>query len=224
VTKVLERAAARRLRSDQGLPYKLIAAELRVSSATAYAWTSDIEITPEQAERNLRAAGQLRAAKWRARCRQRRVAHQEEGRQRARLREPLHMAGCMLYWAEGTKSRNVLKIANSDPFLLRFFVRFLDECFDLSQDDFVVRVNCYTTPERPIDVVEKYWSTTLGLPPGAFRKPTVNHFPTPSSGKKHGKLPFGVCTVGVKRSTWLVQHVYGAIQEYGGFDEPRWLD
>ena len=22
----------------------------------------------------------------------------------------------------------------------------------------------------------------------------------------------------------LVQHIYGAIQEYGGFEEPRWLD
>jgi hypothetical protein len=25
-------------------------------------------------------------------------------------------------------------------------------------------------------------------------------------------------------STAIVQHIYGAIQEYGGFDEPRWLD
>lgn len=130
----------------------------------------------------------------------------------------------MLYWAEGAKSRNVLKIANSDPFLLRFFIRFLTECFDVAPADFVVRVNCYTTPERPIDAVEAYWSTTLGIPRTAFRKATINHFPTSSSGKKDGKLPYGVCTVGVKRSTWLVQHIYGAIQEYGGFEEPGWLD
>ena len=25
-------------------------------------------------------------------------------------------------------------------------------------------------------------------------------------------------------STRVVQHIFGAIQEYGGFDEPRWLD
>ena len=24
--------------------------------------------------------------------------------------------------------------------------------------------------------------------------------------------------------TQLVQHIYGAIQEYAGFEEPRWLD
>jgi hypothetical protein len=130
----------------------------------------------------------------------------------------------MLYWAEGEKDRNVLKIANSDPYLLRFFVRFLSECFDIPPDDFVVRVNCYTSPNRSIDAVENYWSTVLGLSPSAFRKATVNHFPTSSSGKKNGKLPNGVCTVGVLSSTWLVQHIYGAIQEYGGFDEPAWLD
>jgi hypothetical protein len=28
----------------------------------------------------------------------------------------------------------------------------------------------------------------------------------------------------VLKSTHLVQHIYGAIQEYAGFDEPRWLD
>jgi hypothetical protein len=28
----------------------------------------------------------------------------------------------------------------------------------------------------------------------------------------------------VSRSTWLVQHIYGAIQEYSGVDQPQWLD
>jgi hypothetical protein len=32
-----------------------------------------------------------------------------------------------------------------------------------------------------------------------------------------------VCTLKVLRSTWLVQHLFGAIQQYGGFAEPRWL-
>jgi len=38
------------------------------------------------------------------------------------------------------------------------------------------------------------------------------------------RLPYGVCTVGGISQTRIVQHIYGAIQEYGGFDEPRWLD
>jgi len=132
--------------------------------------------------------------------------------------------GCMLYWAEGAKSRNSLKLANSDPNMLAFFTRFLKECFGVSPDDFVARVNCYTTPELSADDVELYWSAKLGIPRAVFQKATVDHFPTSSSGKKEGKLPYGVCAVGVRRSTWLLQHIYGAIQEYAGFDEPAWLD
>jgi hypothetical protein len=52
----------------------------------------------------------------------------------------------------------------------------------------------------------------------------MNHTPTSSSGMKTNRLPYGVCNVRVLRSTALVQHIYGAIQEYGGFEEPRWLD
>ena len=37
------------------------------------------------------------------------------------------------------------------------------------------------------------------------------------------KLPYGVCTLKV-HSTQAVQHIYGAIQEYAGFDQPAWLD
>ena len=48
----------------------------------------------------------------------------------------------------------------------------------------------------------------------------LNHMPTSSSGRARNKLPYGVCTLRV-HSTWMVQHIYGAIQEYAGFDEPR---
>jgi len=50
----------------------------------------------------------------------------------------------------------------------------------------------------------------------------TNHMPTSSSGRARNKLPYGVCTLRV-HSTWMLQHIYGAIQEYAGFDEPTWL-
>lgn len=44
-------------------------------------------------------------------------------------RDWLHVAGCMLYWGEGNKGKNDLAITNSDPDLLRLFLRFLRECY-----------------------------------------------------------------------------------------------
>ena len=61
------------------------------------------------------------------------------------------------------------------------------------------------------------------LPRSVLRKSFVNPLPTSSSGKKKNKLPYGVCTLTLGR-TEILQHIYGAIQEYAGFDEPRWLD
>lgn len=56
-----------------------------------------------------------------------------------------------------------------------------------------------------------------------LRKHTLNHMPTSSSGQKKNKLPYGVGTLRVGSSTQVVQHIFGAIQEYSGFEEPRWL-
>ena len=75
-----------------------------------------------------------------------------------------------------------------------------------------------------IDEVEFFWMELLGLSRRSARKHVVNHFPTSSSGKRTRKLPYGVCSLKVKRSTRIVQHIYGAIQEYSGIEQPGWLD
>ncbi len=51
----------------------------------------------------------------------------------------------------------------------------------------------------------------------------LNHMPTSSSGRAKNKLPYGVVRLSVHRTS-MVQQIYGAIQEYAGFEEPRWLD
>lgn len=51
----------------------------------------------------------------------------------------------------------------------------------------------------------------------------VNVYSKYSQKKRRNKLPYGTCKVVVSR-TAIVQHIYGAIQEYAGFDRPEWLD
>jgi hypothetical protein len=130
----------------------------------------------------------------------------------------------MLYWAEGSKSRNGLIFANSDLEMVRMFRRFLAESLTIPDADITLRLNVYLGNGRALSEIERYWLDHLDLPASCLRGHTVNHFPTSSSGKKKNWLPYGVCTLRVLRGTRWVQHVYGAIQEYGGFEEPRWLD
>ena len=225
-----ERREARRLRR-QGEPFKRIAAQLAVSVSTVHGWTRDIELTEEQKVQNLRgprgpqnpAHIARRTESWRKKNRDRRRTYQEEGRKRARLREPLHIAGCMLYWAEGTKDRNVLKFVNSDPAMVCFFATFLKSCLGVKPEEFRIRLNVYTNNGLGLREIEDFWLACLELPRTCLRGHSLNHYPTSSSGAKRS-LPYGVCTLTVAKSTHLVQHIYGAIQEYAGFEEPRWLD
>lgn len=130
----------------------------------------------------------------------------------------------MLYWAEGAKDRNNLCFANSDPAMLSMFIRFLRQQFNLQDEDFTFRINAYTTNGRRPEEIEEFWMEQLDLPSECARKHTFNHFPTSSSGKRANKLPNGVCTLKARRGTRLVQHIFGAIQEYSGIDQPQWLD
>jgi Homeodomain-like domain len=227
-----ERAEARRLRLDEGMPIKRIAARLGVSPSSVHYWTRGIVLSPEQFERNLKGPTgpqnaehiAARMAAWSARNRERRAGYQRSGRERARRGDdPVHLAGCMLYWAEGAKSRNSVKLANSDPHMLTFFATFLRRCFDLQPSNFTVRLNVYLNNGMSLHQIEEFWLAQLDLPRDCLRKHALNSMPTSSSGRKRHKLPYGVCTLAVY-STEIVQHIFGAIQEYAGFDEPRWLD
>src|SRR5688572_16264062 len=112
MTKRAERELARELRRA-GLPYKRIAGRLGVSVSSVHAWTRAIELTDAQKAFNLRGPRgpqnpdlvRRRAEAWAARCREVRRVCQREGRSTARRGDPLHRAGCMLYWAEGAKGR-----------------------------------------------------------------------------------------------------------------------
>lgn len=230
MAKPIERARARELRAD-GAPLKRIAAHLGVSVSSVHAWTRDIALTPGEREYNQRGpAGPQNPEQIRRRVeaikkasRSRRSEYQEQGRQTARAGNPMHLAGCMLYWAEGAKARNALKLTNSDPNLVRFYRQFLDDCFQVPDKKFRVELHVYLGNGLSIDQIESHWMSTLSLPRSCARKHYVNPLPTSSSGRKKNKLPYGVCTLSV-HNTQIVQHVFGAIQEYAGFDEPRWLD
>lgn len=228
VVKTVERSEARRLRGQEGLSVRQISHRLGVSKASVSIWVRDVELTAEQHERlraqNPRYGAQNLGAATNARmARLARIAWQEEGRRMARSHGADFAAGCMLYWAEGTKTRNAAQLSNSDPEVLRFFVAFLRKYFRV--DDSELRVTCNLFADHVDDQarIEQFWLSLLGLPPECLRKSTVNVYSKYSQKKRKNMLPYGTCRVSVHR-TWVVQTIFGAIQEYGGFDRPEWLD
>lgn len=128
----------------------------------------------------------------------------------------------MLYWAEGSKSRNAVQFVNSDPMMARYFVRFLRTHFAVPDEAFRLDCNLFADHVERQREIEQFWLDTLDLPISCLRKSTVNVYSKYSQKKRQNKLPYGTIRVCV-HSTRIVQSIYGAIQEYGGFQRPEWL-
>jgi hypothetical protein len=220
--KTSERDMARKLRVE-GVSMREIERRLGVARSTVSLWVREIELTDHQRE-EIHARGV--AARTRARriyYRARRRRFQDEGRAFAQRGEALHAAGCMLFWAEGSRHRNHAQITNSDPALLAYFMTFVRRYFELPTDAFRVACNLFVDHEERQREIEDFWLATLELPRSCMTKTIVNNYSRASKRTRKNRLPYGTCRVTVHR-THVVQHIYGAIQEYAGFERPEWLD
>ena len=141
----------------------------------------------------------------------------------ARERGQSYAAGCMLYWAEGDKCRNSVRISNADPELLVLFVSFLREHFEVPNERMNIACNLFADHLEQQREIEHFWLTRLGLSPRSLRKSTVNVYSKYSKKARTNRPPFGTCKLAV-HNTRIVQMIYGSIQEYGGFERPAWLD
>jgi hypothetical protein len=187
----------------------------------------DVELTPAQ-EAALRAAnpifGNQRTGTARSSsvARARRLAAQDHGRHLASAGDSLHQVGCMLYWAEGSKSRNQVMFANSDPDMVRLFLRFLCRCYAVRKKEVKVAVHVHLGNGLTVQEIESWWLAQLRLPRSSLHQSIVNRT-SRASLRKRRTLIYGTARLTVC-STFIVQSIYGAIQEYARVDRPEWLD
>jgi hypothetical protein len=226
--KTVERELARSIRRDEGAPIKEIALRVGVAPSSVSRWVRDIKLTPAQRRELLRrnpaynrqlSGSAIQAANRRAE----RIAYQEEGRSLALRGDSRHVAGCMLYWAEGEKDRNALRFYNSDPEMVRFFVLFLKRYFDLRDEEIKITCNLFADHVRRQREIEQFWLDVAQLSKRSLCKSYVNAYSKHSKKKRTNRLPYGTVRVTVTR-TRVVQSIYGSIQEYAGFDREAWLD
>lgn len=199
---------------------------LGVSKGSVSLWVREVELTPAARARLIErsrlgpvVAGERKAAA----ARRERLRWQNIGRGLAAICDPDYAAGCMLYWAEGSKARNKVKLTNSDPEVLAYFLSFLRRHFDVRDHDVRISCNLFADHLSRQREVEDFWIERLGLTRDSLTKSTVNVYSKYSQKKRANKLRFGTAALSVNR-THIVQTIYGSIQELAGFDRPEWLD
>jgi len=226
VVKTAEREIARRLRREEGASINEIARRTGAAKSSISRWVRDIELTEEQRE-SLRIAaysGHVKGRTIHAQLRREaRMMAQEDGRMRAQQGDGLFTAGCMLYWAEGSKERNRVEFTNSDPQMVGFFVRFLKTYWNLRDEDIRITCNLFADHIDRQRAIEQFWLDTATLPRESLRRSTVNVYSKYSKKKRKNRLPYGTCRVIVSK-TRVVQAIYGGIQALAGFTRDSWLE
>lgn len=225
--KALEKIEARRLRAEEGLSIRAIASQLGVSKGSVSTWVRDIVLDEDQLSllrgNNPIYNRQLNGAQARsAQARERRMAYQEDGWQKAQEGEPLHMAGCLLYWAEGAKSRHAVRFVNSDLDLMKLFLNFARRYFPETAVQATIVLHLHPPHLGQLEEIEQYWLDGLGLERDALRKHQVDRREKKSSRAVRNRLPYGTCHLSM-HNVKMVQHIYGGIGAYASTDATRFL-
>ena len=123
----------------------------------------------------------------------------------------LIIAGAMAYWCEGTKNKpgrraDRVVFINSDPALIRFFLRFL-EATGTSLSDAIFRV--YIHESADVESAQRFWLEVTGASADQFRTPTLKRHNPKTVRKNTGDEYHGCLRIDVRRSSGLYRKIEG---------------
>lgn len=209
---------AREMR-HQGVSVRQIAKQLKIAKSSASVWVRDVSITNEQhavlKEGQRKAIAEARSERFY----KRRLDYQEIGRKKINCGDSLYIAGCMLYWAEGSKKRNSIIFTNTDVSMLKLFMRFLREKLDVLDEDITLDLQYYEDAGVSLEDIKQFWMKELNMDIDSFRTcMSIKGKGTKKTIHKHG-----ICRLMVHQ-TKKAQEIYGAIQQFGEFKNNDWLN
>jgi hypothetical protein len=218
MAKPKERIKARELRK-KGESIKIIASKLKVSSSTVSIWCRDILLTPDQIkELEIRAHDPCygRRGLYLSKLKKKREKKEKELLEEGEVEigglteRDLFICGVVLYWAEGFKKESLAGFANSDPRMIKLFLRWLRESCHIPESHIKPRIGLNESHRHRTKEVEKYWSGVAEIPLNRFQKPFyqkvkwVKQYENPEDY-------FGVLRIRVAKSTDFLRKIHGWI-------------
>lgn len=85
--------------------------------------------------------------------------------------ELLLTSALMLYLGEGAKTRNTVDFANSDPQILKVFIKFLREICRVNESK--LRIYLYCFADQDVGSLQDFWAKQLGINKKQFTKPYI---------------------------------------------------
>jgi hypothetical protein len=115
--------------------------------------------------------------------------------------------GMGIYLGEGNKvAKHSLRIANTNPLILKLFIKFLKDICQFRKDRMSYSIVCFHDTKP--DVARVYWSEQLRISPEKFGR--ITRIPTQGKGTYRRKSEYGVCTIqanNIKLTAWLREKI-----------------
>lgn len=178
-----ERARARELRA-QSWTLQEIATELGVAKGSVSVWVRDVDFVPRPRNRG-HPAGPKHPMRLKKEAEIQRCRAEAEDWVGTMTPRDLSMYALALYAGEGSKRDGSVVFANSDPVLMRLFVVWLRNEFELDESKF--RVKLYLHADLDLDSAVEFCSGVVDVPRDRSTSPTGQWWTRPCE-------PIGTCT------------------------------
>ncbi len=197
-----------------------------MAKGTLSNWSQEVELTAEQKAAIVERAGPGSRrgvpvdTQWRRQAEIKAIRAEAREFAVSHLDDAHFVAGVVLYWGEGAKTRNYMDLSNGDPGALRCFVNWVRTYLD-AQAEFVLALHLHDGNDE--DAAKQYWRRETGLADASFTKTFIK--PT-GTGHRKNQLEYGVCRVRTRNASnhwhkvmvWIdvvAQH-YGSLQSVAG--------
>ena len=190
----------------KGYSYSEIQNFVSVPKSTLGVWIKKLKLTPLQLERvrQKRILGSKRGAQIKSLRTQEaieKVMRQSSHDIKTISTRELWLLGIMLYWKQLSEAdvKKGVRFTSSDPFLIRFFLRWLFQIGKLTKKEIALDLFLHDNQKKKLDVIKKYWSRITHFSPDHF----IHMYIVPS------RKEYGMLRVRVRASSMLARQIAG---------------
>lgn len=212
------------LRIEKEFSYNAIGKQLGVAKSTLSGWLKEFPLSKEKILELRKTAWKNNETKiemFRATMREKRKQKNETiyATYRKKLsklpKEALFTAGLTLYLAEGSKrDYSRLVLANTDPDVIKFFIKWLNEFFGVPKEKMKAQLHLYETMDIQKEV--EFWKKELNFDDKQFFKNQVRKLQKASFSYKES-FRHGTCSLyfgSVEKKTHVMMAIKAFVDSY----------
>jgi len=191
-----------RLRLKKHLSYSAILKQVPVAKSTLSSWLKYFPLSEKrilELRRKSWTKGEAARERFRSTMRKKReyrfeVVYNSYLKSMANIsRDTFFIAGLVLYLAEGSKTDYYrIALANTDPKIISFFVKWLDEFMSISKEKLKAQLHLYKNMDTKEE--KSFWKNKLCFTDNQFYKPYISKS-TQSSFTYKESFRHGTCSI-----------------------------